>query len=168
MDQQTLILVMTIFVGLAAVSMLVQAVMLVGIYRTSKGVQEKVIELAPRVESLVDSTRAGVDMSRKQILEITTKANAILESTRNQLVKVEEVVSDATSRAKAQMDRVEMVIDDTVSRAHETIATVHGGIMRPIHELQGIATGIRVALGYLARGNRPSVSQATSDEEMFI
>jgi hypothetical protein len=66
------------------------------------------------------------------------------------------------------LERVELVLDDTLSRAHETVATVHDGIMRPLRELNGIAAGVKSALAYLARGNRPSVDQATSDEEMFI
>lgn len=168
MDQQTLLVVMTVFVGLAAIAMIAQAVMLVGIYRSSKGMQAKVVELLPRVESLVETTRTGVEQSRKQILEITATANAILESARTQLAKVEEVVTDATGRAKVQMDRVEMVIDDTMSRAQETVAAVHGGIMWPIRELNGIASGVRAALDALVRGNRSNVAQATSDEEMFI
>ena len=81
---------------------------------------------------------------------------------------VEEVVSDATSRAKVQMDRVELVLDDTLSRAHETVALLHSGIMRPLREINGVTAGLRAALQFLSRGNRPSVAQATSDEEMFI
>jgi hypothetical protein len=168
MDHQLIDILLTVFVGLSAIAMMVQAGMLVGIYKSSRVMQEKVVELLPRVESLVQSTRLGVDQSRKQILEITTTANAILDSTRNQLVKIEGVVNDATGRAKVQMDRVEMVIDDTVTRAHQTVAAVHGGIMWPIREVNGIAAGIRAAMDSLARGNRPSVSQATADEEMFI
>ena len=40
--------------------------------------------------------------------------------------------------------------------------------MRPLREVNGIAAGMKTALAYLARGNRPSPDQATSDEEMFI
>jgi hypothetical protein len=168
MDQQTLIVLMTIFVGLAAIAMLMQAAMLIGIYRVSKQTQEKLFVLLPRIESLVESTREGVDQSRKQILEITTRANAILESARVQLAKVEEVVTDGTSRARAQMDRMELVLDNTMTRAQETVAAVHESVMWPVRELHGISAGIRAALNFLAHGRRPSVAQATSDEEMFI
>jgi hypothetical protein len=61
-----------------------------------------------------------------------------------------------------------MVLDDSVSRAHETIATLHGGIMRPLREINGIAAGVRSAISFLTRGNRPSVDRVTTDEEMFI
>ncbi len=168
MDQQTLLILMTIFVALAAIGMLVQAAMLIGIYRISKGTQEKVFALLPRIESLVESTSEGVDQSRKQILEIAARASAILDSAREQLTKVEEIVTDATSRARVQMDRMELVLDDTMTRAQETVAAVHESVMWPVRELHGIAAGVRAALDFLARGSRPSVAQATSDEEMFI
>jgi len=175
MDQTTLLYIMTAFVIIAAVALSIQAGMLVALYSKTKMLQEKInplvdkiSPLVPKVESLVESTKATVEQSKVQIMEITSKANDILASAKYQLAMVEEVVTDATARAKVQMERVELVLDDTINRAHETVATVHNGIMRPLQELNGIAAGIRAALAFLARNNRPSVAQATSDEEMFI
>jgi F0F1-type ATP synthase membrane subunit b/b' len=168
MDQMTLLYVMTAFVIIAAVALCIQAGMLMGMYKTTKSLQADIRPLLPKVESLVETTRTTVEQSRKQIIDVTTTANEILASAKYQLAKVEDVVDDATSRAKVQLERVELVLDDTLSRAHETVATVHDGIMRPLREVNGIAIGIKTALAYLARGDRPSVDQATSDEEMFI
>jgi len=109
-----------------------------------------------------------VEQSSRQITEITSRANDILDSTKRQLAIVEDVVGDAAARAKVQMERVELVLDDTLSRAHETVAVFHDGVMRPLREINGLAAGIRAALGAIARGNRPTPDQATSDEEMFI
>ena len=116
-----------------------------------------------------------MEQSGRQITEITTRANDILESSKDildsakrQLAIVEDVVGDAAGRAKVQMDRAELVLDDTLSRAHETIAVVHDGVMRPLREINGLAAGIRAALAALGRGNRPTPDRATSDEEMFI
>lgn len=168
MDQSTLLVVQTSFVVVAAVAILMQALLLLGIYRAARDMQQKVVKVLPRFESLVIATQSGVEQSRKQIVDITTKTSAILESARVQLLKIEDVVTDATGRAKVQMDRVEMVIDDTVIRAHQTVAAVHGGIMWPLRELQGVAAGMRAALRFLAHGHRANVAQATSDEETFI
>jgi ElaB/YqjD/DUF883 family membrane-anchored ribosome-binding protein len=168
MDQMTLLYVMTAFVIIAAIALCIQAGMLFGMYKTTKSLQADIKPLLPKVESLVEITKTTVEQSRKQIFDITTNANEILASTKQQLGMVQEVVSDATARAKVQLERVELVLDDTLSRAHETVATVHDGIMRPLREVNGIAVGIKTALAYLARGNRPNVDQVTSDEEMFI
>jgi ElaB/YqjD/DUF883 family membrane-anchored ribosome-binding protein len=168
MDQTTLLYVMTAFVIISAIALSIQAGMLVAVNKKTKELQDKITPLVPQLESLVETTKATVEMSRKQIAEITSRATDVLDSTRNQLAMVEEVVSDATARAKVQMDRVELVLDDTLSRAHETVALLHTGIMRPLREINGVTAGIRAALEFLSRGNRPSVAQATSDEEMFI
>jgi hypothetical protein len=149
--------------------------MLAGIYKTVKAMQETINPLVPKVESLVEKTNAAVEQGGRQITEITTRANGILESskdildsTKRQLAIVEDVVGDAAVRAKVQMERVELVLDDTLSRAHETIAVFHDGVMRPLREINGLAAGVRAALAAMARGNRPTPDRATSDEEMFI
>ncbi len=175
MSETTLLYVMTAFVIISAIALCIQAGMLAGIYKSTKALQEKINPLVPKVEILVERASSTVEQSGKQITEITTRANAILDSskeivdsTKRQLAMVEEVVGDAAVRAKVQMERVELVLDDTLSRAHETIAVVHDGIMRPLREVNGIAVGVRAALAALARGDRPTVDRATSDEEMFI
>jgi hypothetical protein len=182
MDQTTLLYIMTAFVIISAIALCIQAGMLFGMYRTTKVLQEKIVPLVPKMDALIpkvesiipkvnsvlETTKSTLEQSKVQILEITSKTNDLLASAKNQLAIMEEVVNDASARAKTQMDRVEVVLDDTINRAHETVATVHNGIMRPIQELNGIAAGIRAALTFLARNNRPSVAQATSDEEMFI
>ncbi len=168
MSEITLLYVMTAFVIISAIALCIQAGMLAAMYRTTRALQQKIDPLVPKVESLVERATSTVEQSGKQITEITTRANDILDSTKRQLAVVEELVGDAAARAKVQMERVELVLDDTLSRAHETVSVVHDGIMRPLREVNGIAAGVRAALNSLARGNRPTVDQVTSDEEMFI
>jgi ABC-type transporter Mla subunit MlaD len=168
MSETTLLYVMTAFVIISAIALCIQAGMLTAMYKTTKALEEKINPLVPKVESLVTKATSTVEQSGRQITDITARANDILDSTKRQLAIVEEVVGDAAGRAKVQMERVELVLDDTLSRAHETVAVVHDGIMRPLREVNGIAAGVRAALGSLARGNRPTVDRATSDEEMFI
>jgi F0F1-type ATP synthase membrane subunit b/b' len=168
MDQQTLLYIMTAFVVIAGIALLLQFFMLFGIYRTAKASQQKIEELLPKVHTLLETSQRALEQGKQQVLDITSKTNDILESTKRQLAKLEDLVGDASGRAKVQLERAEMVLDDTMSRAHETVALVHKGIMRPLREAQGIAAGVRTAVGHLTRGVRPSPAQATHDEEMFI
>ena len=182
MDNQTLLYIMTVFVVIAALSMLLQLGMLFGVYRAAKATEQKLATLAPKVEAIVPkvealipqvaailtSSLAIVDQNKKQIFEIVKQTHDILDSTKRQLVTIEEVVNDASARAKVQLEHAELVIDDTMSRAHQTIAMVHNGVARPIREIQGISAGLRTALAHFARGNRPTPDAATHDDEMFI
>jgi hypothetical protein len=167
MDQKTLITLMTVFVCISAIALLIQAGMLFGIYRSARGMRESVQRLLPKIESLVDASRQTVEDSRKQILEITSKTSGILDTARRQLERVDGVLEDATARAHIQLERAEMVLDDAMERAHDTVVLVHGGIMKPLREIQGVVAGLRTVIQFLVRG-RPNPTQATSDEEMFI
>ena len=168
MTQDTLLYVMTAAVAVSAIAIVIQLLILLDVHRRVKPAVEQVTRLAPKVESLVETTQRSVQESRAQIQEITVKVNTVLDSAKQQLARIDEVMADATARAKIQLDRVDMVLDDTVSRVHETVTILHNGVMRPMREVAAVASGIRAALQYFMRGGRPSVAQATSDEEMFI
>jgi hypothetical protein len=165
---QALLIVMTVFVIVASVALVIQAVMLYGVRKSALAVEQRVAQLAPKVEALTESSRVAIDESRASIAEITERTKDILDTTRRQLTRVEFVLEDAADRARIQFDRAEMVVDDAMSRAQEAIAVVHGGIMKPIREINGVAAGLRAAIHYFMRGGRPNPDQVTADEEMFI
>jgi hypothetical protein len=48
------------------------------------------------------------------------------------------------------------------------VTAVHSGILRPVREIQAITAGVSAAVQAFLRGGRPSVAQATLDDEMFI
>jgi hypothetical protein len=165
MDQQTLLL---IFVAIAAGALLIQAVMLICIYAVSKKTQNKVTELLPTINRILEKSEVAVGETTIHVKDIGIKTNAILDSTRVQLAKIEELVTDASARARVQLARAEMVLDDTMDKAQSTVNIVHRGIVSPIREVHGVLTGLRAALGYLSQSRRTNVEHVTADEEMFI
>jgi len=165
MSQDTLL---TIFVGVSAVALCIQLAMLVGMYLAISSIRQQVLKVMPQVGSILTKTEATVDQSKKNIIEITEKTNEIMDMAKTQMIKIDSVVTDATSRAKVQLERAEMVVDDTVNRVHSSVNAVHNGILRPIREINGVATGVKTAMQHFMRGNRPSVAQVTQDDEMFI
>lgn len=146
-----------------------------GLIPKVEGLIPKAESLIPHIASLIDSTNRIVDTTHKiveqgghHVADIGARASDILDISKRQLLKVETVLDDASARAKVQLEKAEMVIDDTMSRAHETVSMVHNGITRPLREAQGVAAGVRAAISHLTKGGRPSVAQATHDDEMFI
>ena len=168
MNTDLLLVVMTFFVALSAVALLIQAGLLFGIYKTTKALQSQATSILPQAKSILAKAETTIEQSRQNIVEITAKANAMMDVGKAQLVKLDEVLTDASGRAKVQLERAEMVVDDTVSRVHQSVTAVHSGILRPVREIQGLTTGIRAAVDHFLRGGRPSVAQATQDDEMFI
>jgi hypothetical protein len=165
MDQNTLLVV---FVALAAVALLGQAVALIGLLLIARDIRNKTMALWPQLESIVAVSKRSADRIEAHITRIGATSVAILDVTKQQLVKVDELLSDASTRARVQMERAEMVLDDTMTRVQETVSIVQRGVLRPVREVHGILSGFRTALAHLGRGGRPTVDHATSDEEMFI
>jgi hypothetical protein len=168
MDEHTLIILLTIFVGLAALAMLIQAGTLLGLFLVARKLQEKVSPLILQVEGVVGVTRQTIERVEKHIDKIGTTSGTILDQTKQQLAKVDDLLSDATTRAKVQMERAEMVLDDTMTRVQKTVSIVQSGVLRPVREVHGILAGIRTTIAHLGRAGRSTVDHATSDEEMFI
>ena len=168
MDQNTLLTVMAVFVGLACVAMIVQMAVMIGLYKATRNAEQRITAMLPQVEQLIKVSHSTIDQGRQQLLEITGKTSEILTLAHKQVARVDEVLADATMRARVQLERAELIIEDTLSRTQQTIGLVHSGIMRPLREIQGVTAGVKAAIGFLSKGARSNVNQITHDEEMFI
>lgn len=168
MDQQTLLILLSIFVGISAIAMLIQAATLIGLFMVARTLQSKLVPIIPEIEEIVGVTKRTVARVEKHVETIGATSAAILEVTKQRVGKLDELLNDATTRAKVQMERAEMVLDDSMTRVQETVSVVQSGVIRPVREIYGIFAGIRTTLSHLGRSTRPTVDHATSDEEMFI
>jgi uncharacterized protein YoxC len=182
MSQDLVVLALVFFVVLCWLTMLAQAFVLYQVFKVAKTMQAQVSTVLPQAKSILAKADSIIADSRQNIVDITARANEIsakaaemtqkgneiMDLARAQMVKIDAVVTDATSRAKSQLERAELVVDDTVSRVHQSVAAVHGGLVKPIREINGVAAGVKTAVSVFLRGGRPSVAQATQDDEMFI
>ena len=168
MDQNTLLILLIIFVALSAIAMLIQASMLVGLFLVARKLQQAIMPMVPQIQGIVGTTRRTAERVEKHVEKIGSLSTAILDTTKQQVSKIDELLTDATTRAKVQMERAEMILDDSMARVQETVTTVQSGVLRPIREVHGVLAGFRTFFTYLGRGGRPTVDHATSDEEMFI
>ncbi|MCX6623580.1 MAG: hypothetical protein NTY38_21450 [Acidobacteria bacterium] len=168
MSPESLLYVMTAFVAVAALALLVQMFLLLGVYRSTKQLRERVETFLPRAEELIQTAQRTVEDTRKEVSEVVGKANQSLDLANRQLVRLDDVLADVTTRAKAQMDRAELILDDAMTRVQETVAVLHSGVLRPLREVNGVVSGFRAAFGRLVQGGRPTVAEATHDDEMFI
>ena len=155
-------------VVVAAVAIVLQAVFLYSLSRSAKAMAAQVTGFIEKAEPILADARQTLQQNRKQMAEVAGKVNKLLDTAQVQISRIDGVLSDATSRARVQMDRLELVMDDSIDRVHETVAILHDGILRPLREVNGIVAGLRAGIGYLLGNRRPSVAQATHDDEMFI
>ncbi len=167
MEQSGLLYVMAGAVVVAAVALIAQAILLIGIYQANRKMREQMASLSAKAEPALESARKLLDESRRNLAEISGKTAEVLDLSRQQLHRLDEVLRDAATRSRAQMERIELVLDDVISRFQDTVTLVENGIVRPIRHLNGLAAGVRAAFAALA-GPKTTVAQASHDDEMFI
>jgi hypothetical protein len=166
--QETLLTVMTVFVILTAIAIAAAAAMLFGLWKSASELERHVAKLLPKLEALTENSNAAVTEGRASMAEITGHAREILDTTKRQLARVESVVDDASIRIHNQLGHAEAVVDDALERAQGAVAAVHGGLKKPLREMNAVAAGVRTAVSYFIRRDRLNPDQVTVDEEMFI
>jgi methyl-accepting chemotaxis protein len=137
---------------------------------------DKIGPVADRVGPVVDqaglvlaNTNQIMEETRSLISELSDEALGIARSGRQQMERIGELVHDASDRAHARLEQIDEAVESTVEQVGQMGDAMKRAAMRPVREVNGLAAGISAAVSTLVRGSRkPSVDQATQDEEMFI
>ena len=167
-NQQSLLIIMAVFIAVAAVALVIQMAFLFGIYRSIRTVQQRSATFMDRWEPVADSSLQLLEQLRQQSNEILTRVGEVAETTKNQVQKVDSLLTDVSDRAKSQMDRVDRTVENALERVHETAAALQGTILLPVRQLRALAVAVGAIFEHLFGSRRPTVDRATLDEEMFI
>ena len=106
MSPDALLYVMSAAVVVSALALILQAVLMLALYRSTKALGEKVSQIAEHTESFVESAQRSLEQSRKQITEVATKAGDVLGLAHKQLVRIDDVLGEATARGENRDDAI--------------------------------------------------------------
>lgn len=162
-------------VAIATLSILIMTIMMGLLFRTMAQLKGRMEGVADRAEPVFDSVRFVINENAPKIGEIVTATNETASNVRqisavakDQAERFGEVGRDITDRAKIQIARVDAAVDETVDQVQHLGSNVRVAVMKPMAEVSGVLAGIKAGVAAYAQGQRPNVSRATQDEEMFI
>jgi len=129
----------------------------------------KVAPVADQVESVLATANRIMEENRPRISELSGEAVEIVRSGREQVERIGELLHDAGDCARARLEQIDQAVENTVEQVGQVGDAVKRAVLRPVREVNGLAAGISAAVSTLVHHSRkPSVDQATQDEEMFI
>ena len=161
------LLVISIFTGVAAVALLIQMATMIGLYFSIRSIQKRVMDLADRVEPILDTTRRLLEETRQHARDIFGKLQDITETTRTQVMRIDELLAEVSAHTRATLARLDRLVEVAAARAEETMDQVQRTILAPVRGLNGAAAAVRAVVGHLAR-RRASHDRATQEEDLFI
>src|SRR5258708_28227767 len=98
MEQQTLVLILAIVVGLCALGLLVQVICLIAIHGVARRMQKMSTGLTDRVNELVHLSKEIAAEGKRSYAEIKVPAMGIANLTRTQLARLDDLYSDVALR----------------------------------------------------------------------
>ncbi|MEJ2109786.1 MAG: hypothetical protein P8Z37_07725 [Acidobacteriota bacterium] len=173
MDTQDILL--TIFTGILALAVLMQALIYFGILKTIRRLSEKMDGLSKEVLKNVEMVSEKTNETLTVIQEIgdgfvpikdkVVDAADILHS---RVLKIDDFLEETTSTARLEVLKAKSRIESASDSVEQMLEDVRTCIMTPVNEICALTRGIRAAFDLLFRRRRPSSSVPDQDEEMFI
>jgi len=167
-SSETTFLLMAIAVLISSVALLISALASYGTYRAVRRLESEIMPVIPPIHEFLQNSRRVLEEALKQFRENGDKAQAVLSDVRNEIAHIAEARADIAGRLQAQMQRVELVLDDSIASVQTIVNGVQGGVIKPLREVSGVLAGVRTAIRVFLRMQRPSVAEATPDDETFI
>ena len=154
---------------LACLAIVVQAIVVILLYRVARNTQTKVMPLVDRAQPILATTRQIMEENKPRVAEISAEAVQIVRTARVQADRIGELLKDSSERAKARLAQIDRTVDETVEQVEQVGGAVKSAVLKPVKEVNGIMAGMKAAISTYAAGNkRHSIEHATQDEEMFI
>ena len=161
------LLVISIFTGVAAVALLVQMGVFIGMYLSFRALQQRALSLADRAEPILDTSRRLLEETRTHANDIFRKLGDITEATRVQVARVDEMLADVSAHTHANLERIDRVTEYAAERVQETIDQVQQTILAPVRGINGAAAAVRAVVGHLA-SRRGSGGRVAQEDDLFI
>lgn len=165
--------VLTVFVVIAALAFVVQAVLLLCLYVALRGIPARIdgirADVKQRLDPLVESVREILTTSREPVRTITLNLAEISRILRERAGHVDALLADLADKSRLQIIRVDQFVTALVDKIENTTETLRQQVLTPIHEVSAVIRGVRSGLDFLFSRHRVSrVTEATQDEQMFI
>jgi ABC-type transporter Mla subunit MlaD len=160
-------LLLVIFIAVSALSLLLQAGLMVGIAVTARRTQRKVDGLVDDMRThalpVILSSRTMLDDLAPKIKAISANLTESSHSVRSAADEIHQVVGDVAARTRTQAAHVENMVGGTLDHITEAGNTLQHGLSIPLRQLNGVLNGIRAGVNVIFQSTPRQPSRSGSD-----
>ncbi len=168
---------MEVFIVVAAITLIVQAGILVLLFfqlrKTTESVNRMVGDLHSRLGPILTRTQIMLDETQPKIAALVEDASHIVYLTRSQAQKFDRIATEATDRLRGQLVTVDRILTGTLEAVEDAGSQVRRSFWGPVHKASAIVQGIKIGLDVLRSRRSSSASPAREpsveqEDELFI
>jgi hypothetical protein len=173
---------MPFFVVVAALALVVQALVLVGLFigvrRANARYSQIAEELRARIIPALSDIQLLVEEARPHITGILANASEVTHLARTQAQRVDRVMSEALERLRMQLAHVDQILTGALETVEDAGSKFRQTVWQPMQSVAAVVRGIQTGLEFY-RGTRsqrrrneryepPAGDREQADENLFI
>jgi hypothetical protein len=167
---------MEVFILVAALTLIVQAGILVLLFfqlrKTTENVNKMVGDLHSRIGPILTRTQILLDETQPKIAALVEDASQIVYLTRSQAQRFDKIATEASDRLRGQLVHIDRILTGTLEAVEDAGAQVRRSFWGPVQKASALVQGIKIGLDVLrSRRSSPSRTTETSveqEDELFI
>lgn len=153
---QTYVLVLTIFTAILAVSVLLQAGVLLGMFIVMRKSAAKIDEVKDKALPALATTRSLLEDLAPKLKSATADLSDVAHTLKNQTDHVSESLDTLLQKTNAQMNRVDGMVTATFDALDHASKAVESAVATPMRRFNGVINGVRAGVGVFVRRSRNS------------
>jgi hypothetical protein len=166
---------MPFFVIVAAVAIVLQMLILLGMFmavrQLSKRVNQTLDEVRSRVLPVLSGVQALVDEARPHIVNAVANAAEVTNLARNQALRLDRVVGEALERVRMQLAHVDQILTGTLETVESAGTSFKRTVWAPVQSVAAVIRGVQTGLEFYRGRRRPfdgAGDREQQDENLFI
>lgn len=164
--------VLTIFVVVTACAVLLQAVILVGMFIAMRKTSAKMESLAEEVKTKVlpaaELAQSMMTELRPKIVTLVDNVSVSTTVLRTQMERMDATLTDIIDRTRLQVIRADEFVNSTMDKLEETREAVQRTVVSPVRHISGLMHGVTAGVEAFFSRRRDRESVNVPQDEMFI
>lgn len=168
-------LAIEIFSIVAAVALVAQVAILIGLFlqlkRTTESINRMVTDLHSRMGPILTRTQILLDDTQPRIAHLVEDASHIVYLARVQAQKMDRILTEASDRLRGQLVHADRILAGALEAVEDAGTQVRRSFLGPVQKVSAVVHGIKVGLDVLRSRRRDpdSVREvAEQEDELFI
>ena len=164
---------LTVFVGLAALAIIIQMGVLIALLISSRKASERLQRVSKEMEEnllpMIRDTKILLAESTPKVRELLDNLTVLSATVRQDAEHISSTANEITDRVRQQAARADELVTRTLNRVEETTANVQHAISSPMRQVSGVLTGVAAGLAeFLGSRKLQQRKNAMPRDEMFI
>jgi hypothetical protein len=173
MNNETLLIVLVVFVALTGVALMVQAIVMLTAFITMR---RTIVSLYSDVQDMRTSVMPILSRSKDLLEHVAPKVESIADDmadltqrVRQQGVELQSTTSEILERVHRQTTRVDTIVTNVIDGIEHASNAVADSVGRPVRQITAMLASAKAFLSVLATGRRPGHQQeVVADQDMFV